>query len=720
MQQAIFFSANIRCGHCAMTIEQQLKKQLSGIESVQVNVPQRRIHVCWQNKSLTPESILASLSKQGYPAHPWQPLSYHHHDVEQRQALKRIFVAGMGMMQVMTYTVAIYVGVWQDMDAYWQHFFNLFSLLVTTPIVLYAGKPFFVGAWQAKKTNRMNMDVPVALAILLAFFASVYNTLMKQGTVYFDSVIMFIFFLLMGRFAEMRARYKTESATQAMALLLPETTFRIRENTIEEIPISAIQVKDQLLIKPGAAIPADGYVISGHSQVNEALLTGESLPKDKNLKDALIAGSMNGSDPLQMQVERIGNELFITTLLNLLEKAQGQKPKAAQLADQIAGHFILAILIASVVVGSLWWLIDPTQAFTAVLAILIVTCPCALSLATPAAIVTASGCLARQGLLITNPDALLKFNQITHVLLDKTGTLTQGQFKIIRTQLVEQSTDEKSCLALAAALENYSEHPLAKAFSDYLTPSIDATQLKSVAGVGLCGMINHQKYWIGQPQAIAQQLGIYLPTTPPAHSAAPTWLILACEEKLLAWFELHDPLRHDAQTVIEQLKKKNITAEIISGDLTTTVGAIAHTLKLDQFQGQITPQAKHALIQQRQKEGKIVAMIGDGVNDAPVLAQADVGIAMGQGTRIAQASADFILLGDSLSPLLAAWDIALKTKYIMQQNIAWAIGYNLLALPLAALGWISPWVAAIGMSASSLIVVLNALRLKHNTHSIVN
>ena len=707
---AIFFSPHIHCGSCAANIQRHLTT-LPGIEQVQVNVPQRRIHVTWQENHINQIQILDALTQQGYAAYLWQPLQSHDATTEQRTALKRIFVSGLGMMQVMSYTVAIYLGAVQQMDFYWKHFFDLFSLLVTTPVLFYAGKPFFSSAWQATKTHQMNMDVPVALAIALAFLFSVYNTLAQQGSVYFDSVIMFIFFLSIGRFAEMRARYKTEAVTQAMALLLPETAFRLQGEHIEEIPLQTIQLNDHLLIKPGASIPADGIIISGHSQVNEALLTGESLPQNKQPGDLLIAGSINGSDMLQMQVNKIGDQLFISSLLRLLEQAQSQKPKMAQLADRVAGHFILAVLIISCVVAAAWLYVDPSRALNAVLAVLIVTCPCALSLATPTALVTASGCLARLGVLITSPDALLKLNRVNHLLLDKTGTLTQGHFSIIKTYPLSNITAQH-CLTLAAALEIHSEHPLAKAFANYLTPSVNATQCRSIASVGLTGVIDNKDYWIGQPQAIAQQLNCALPSFPVAQSATPTWLVLADSQQLLAWIELEDPLRTDAKKMVAQFQQKNICCEIVSGDLNATVNAVADSLKISVFHGQITPQAKHALIQQKQAEGKIVAMIGDGVNDAPVLAQADVGIAMGQGTRIAQASADLIVLGNSLSPVLAAWQVAKKTQVIMQQNILWAIGYNLVALPLAAMDLIPAWVAAIGMSASSLVVVLNALRLR--------
>jgi Cu2+-exporting ATPase len=478
------------------------------------------------------------------------------------------------------------------------------------------------------------------------------------------------------------------------------------------VPVAELAPGDRVLVRPGETIPADGRVEEGASSVDESLLTGESLPLAKQGGEALVGGSVNVDSPLVMRVEQVGVDTVLSAIVRLLDRAQGEKPRLALLADRIAAWFVAALLLVAVVVLATWWsLSDFDTAFRITLAVLVVTCPCALSLATPTAIVAATGALTRLGVLTTRGHALETLAQATHVIFDKTGTLTFGRPQVVAVEPVG-SLEPRRALALAAALERGSEHPVGRALAEAAGAMIpSATDVHNSPGSGIEGWIEDRRYRIGRPEFVAELSGVVLAGRDDL-DAASTWVALGDETGLLAWFQLTDALRPGAAAAVATLKSRGLTVELLSGDRPDAVAHVAGEVAIATAAGGMSPQDKLERLRALQHQGAVVAMVGDGVNDVPVLAAAQVSLAMGSGTQLTHATADMILLSEKLEHLVGGVDMARRTLTIMRENFAWVIGYNLIALPLAAGGWLTPWMSAIGMSFSSLLVVVNALRLR--------
>ena len=560
------------------------------------------------------------------------------------------------------------------------------------------------------RRRQLGMDVPVSLAIGGAFLASAWATIRASGEIYFDSVTMFTFFLLAGRFLEMGARHRAGQAAEELVKLLPATAARLCEAGEERVPVADLVPGDRVLVRPGESVPADGRVQEGVSSVDESLLTGESLPQLRKTGDLLVGGTVNNESPLIMQVEQVGEDTVLSAIVRLLDRAQTEKPGVARMADRVAGWFVAALLVVASLVAWWWWQHDPAHAFAVTLSVLVVTCPCALSLATPAAVTAATGALTRLGVLTTRGHALETLARASHVIFDKTGTLTEGRLRLQTLELLG-SSDRSTCLRIAAALEQGSEHPIANALCTEAGSVPVAENLSAQAGLGIEGWVEGQRYRIGIPEFVLELQdddgkGVDTITT------APTGVVLGNEQALLAHFEFADRLRDQAVETVRQLAALGIHVELLSGDEAGVVETVANELGISHFKARCRPGDKLARIQALQAEGAVVAMVGDGVNDAPVLAGAQVSLAMGGGTQLAHASADMVLLSEQLPHLVDAIRTSRRTLAIIRQNLAWALVYNVIALPLAAGGYIAPWMAAIGMSTSSLVVVLNALRLR--------
>jgi Cu2+-exporting ATPase len=591
--------------------------------------------------------------------------------------------------------------------------FRWVSAVLTAPVVLYSSQSFFVSAWRDLKRRQLGMDVPVSLAIALAFLASLWATATGGPDVYYDSVTMFAFLLLTGRYLEMGARQRAGQAAEALVRLLPATATRLRGGAEEIVAVAELVPGDTVIVRPGETVPADGTVVDGRSSVDESLLTGESLPRARHDGDALVGGSTNVESPLVMRVDKVGDDTVISAIVRLLDRAQAEKPRIALLADRVAGWFVAAILVLSVGVAAAWWRIDPNAALYVTLSVLVVTCPCALSLATPVAIVAATGSLTRLGLLTTRGHALEALARATHVVFDKTGTLTRGTLRLSAVHLYADVTRVRS-LAVAAALERRSEHPVAKV----LVAAAEGVQLPEVSDVtatpgdGVEGHVDGAVYRIGKPGFVAALSGA---ESPPESTTGATRVALGDSGGLIALFELNDELRTDARATLQRLHWMGLKVELLSGDAPGAVSHVARELDVAEWRAGVTPAQKLERIRALQAEGAIVAMVGDGVNDAPVLAGADVSIAMGSGTQLAHATADMVILSEQLSNLASGVDGARRTRQIIRENLYWALLYNLFAVPLAAAGMVTPWMASIGMSGSSLVVVLNALRLKKIT-----
>jgi Cu2+-exporting ATPase len=698
----------ITCAACIWLLEHHIS-QLTGIVKISINMTNHRAQISWLNDQIELSDILAQIHHVGYTAHPYRPdIEEQLLAKEQKKSMLRLGVAGVGMMQVLALAVSLYFGHHSGIDSDTVSWLRWSSLIICTPIVFYGAQPFFIAAYRDFKTRHLSMDVPVSIAIGGAYIASCWATIFADGEIYFDSVSMFTFFLLFGRYLEMQARHRTGRAGNALQNLLPQAAIKLtgeKGNLTEHlVAVSELAVGDIILVKPGQSIPADGVLIDGFSSIDESALTGEYLPKKRRLGDSVIGGTLNVENPIQVEIEKIGAQTQLSAIVRLLERAGEDKPKVAKIADKIASYFVACVLVSSVIVATSWWFIDPSQAFWITLAVLVVTCPCALSLATPTALTTATGSLRQHGLLITRSHVLENIANATDFVFDKTGTLTKGNLAI---ESIAQCHDQQQALEIAAALEANSEHPIARAFKPYLQRSAD--NIEVTLGEGVQGKINAQTFRIGKP-AFAQQI-LQNKTAINAPSDKGHWLLLCSEEQIIAWFSISDTLRDDSHYCIEQLKRNNIKVHMLTGDNSDNATIIAKELAIDHLKSDASPSDKINYINELQNSGAKVVMVGDGINDLPVLAGTQTSIAMGSASDLAKTHADAVLTNGQLSVIIDGLLLAKKTRKIIVQNICWAFGYNMLALPLAAFGLIPPYAAAIGMSLSSLIVVCNALRL---------
>jgi Cu2+-exporting ATPase len=710
-REASLILEGIVCAACVWLNERHVKA-LPGVLDFAVNYSTHRARVRWDNRRIRLSEILEAISAIGYHAHPFDPGRQEQlYKQERRQALRRLAVAGLGMMQVMMLAVALYSGADEGMTEGLRSFLRWVSLLITVPVILYSARTFFTSAWRDMKRHQPGMDVPVSLAIGAAFLASAWSTLRGTGEIYFDSVTMFTFFLLAGRFLEMGARHRAGQAAEELVKLLPATAARLTEAGEERVPVTDLASGDRVLVRPGESVPADGRVVDGRSSVDESLLTGESLPQTRKQGDLLVGGTVNTESPLIMEIEQVGEATVLSAIVRLLDRAQTEKPSVARIADRVAGWFVGGLLLVATAVATWWWLHDPEHAFAVTLSVLVVTCPCALSLATPAAVTAATGALTRLGVLTTRGHALETLARASHVIFDKTGTLTEGRLRLERVELLG-TVNRTDCLQFAAALEQHSEHPIARALCAETSDGLQAENVTAQAGLGIEGWIAGQRYRIGIPEFVLELQG-EAKADGKTGAEGQAGVLLGNDQGLLAHFTFADRLRERAAETVHRLKNLGIEVELLSGDQSSTVQAVADELGIDQFESRCRPEDKLARIHVLQQQGAVVAMVGDGVNDAPVLAGAQVSLAMGGGTQLAHASADMVLLSEQLPHLVTAIRASRRTLAVIRQNLAWALVYNLVALPLAAAGWIAPWMAAIGMSTSSLVVVINALRLRN-------
>jgi Cu2+-exporting ATPase len=695
----------ISCAACGWLIERHVRN-LAGVAEASLNLSNHRLQVRWSDTALPLSELLAELRRIGYAAHPYQAdQAAERLASENRRSLRQLGVAGLLWMQVMMATMATWPEFNIDLSAGMDSILRWTALLLTTPIVFYCCTDFFKGALRDLRTRHLTMDVSVSLAIAGAYLAGIWSTITGHGELYFDAVGMFALFLLAGRYLERRARERTAAATAQLVNLLPASCLRLdAAGQSERVLLSELKLGDRVLVQPGGLIPADGRILSGQSSIDESVLTGEYLPLPRAPGDAVTAGTLNVEGPLTVAVDALGDDTRLSAIVRLLERAQSDKPKLAEIADRVSQWFLVIVLLAAAVVGLVWWYIDPQRAFWIVLALLVATCPCALSLATPTALTTATGTLHKLGLLLTRGHVLEGLNHIDTVVFDKTGTLTEGRLTLTAVHPLG-SEDADRCLALAAALENRSEHPIARAFGRAPQP---ADSVDSVPGLGLEGRVGGRQLRIGQASFVA---ALYAGEAPPIPGDQGQWLLLADTTGPLAWFVLDDRLRDDALALLSACRKRGWKTLLLSGDSSPMVGRIAEELGIDEARGGLTPADKLVRLQAMQAAGARVLMLGDGVNDVPVLAAADISIAMGSATDLAKTSADAVLLSNRLQSLVSAFQVARRSRRIIIENLAWASLYNGLILPFAAVGWVTPLWAALGMSASSLLVVLNALRL---------
>jgi Cu2+-exporting ATPase len=703
LAEASIYVGGMYCAACSWLIDSTLKS-VPGIENADINPVTHRLRAMWDPAAIGLGGILGALASLGYKPQPLAPDSTERPEQdEQRSALKRLLVASLGMMQVMMFAVGLYSGEFQGIDAKMERFLRLVSFLVTTPVVFYSARPFFAGALRGLRARRPGMDVPVSLAIGSAYVASVYATFTNGPAVWYDSVTMFVFFLTVARYLEMRARHRSIDRSTALSSLLPTTAMRVDGEERNSVPVSHLAAGDHVLVRAGDAFPADGAIVDGITSADESMLTGESAPRQKASGDPVMAGSVNVDGVVTMRVDKTGVDTTLGTIGRLSERARYARPAFVQLADRVASYIVVAILLIAAVVASVWYVLDSERAFVITLSVLVVTCPCALALATPAAFAAAGSRLADLHLLVTNGNAVEILSRATHMVFDKTGTLTRGVPEVTTTTVCDDNFSEQDCLEIAAALEINSMHPIARAFTKFDSDR-RAQEVSITVGAGIAGIVDGRQWRLGSHEHVTgvQAAG---------ENSAQTRVFLGHDDAITAVFELDDALREDAVNSLNSLKMFGLSVSLVSGDSEAPVARIAAELGIDNARFNCSPGEKLATIRALQDAGETVVMVGDGINDAPVLAGADVSIAPSHAASLAQSSADVLMLGDTLQPLTRLVAASKHTMRIVRQNLGWAILYNLSAVPLAAMGFVPPWLAAIGMSTSSLVVVMNALRL---------
>lgn len=710
-QEAHLSIGGITCAACIWLLENEIGK-VEGVQQFTINHTTHRATLVWQQETVPLSQLLMQARRLGFKAQPYEEDAVRQAaHAERRGAMFRLALAGIAMMQNMMFSVPLYLGFYSGIDEGFVSLFRWVSMLMCTPVVLYSAQPFFRAALRDLKTRHLTMDLPVSIAILGAYLASAYITVFTdaglESDVYFDSVSMFAFFLLLGRFLEMQTRHRHLNSDGELTQLLPVTATLMVNGTTKSIPAHRINVGDVLVIRQGQSAPCDGILLDGNSHFDESALTGEYLPVLKQVGDQISGGTSNIDNTVQIQATHTPRESRVAAIIRLLDQAQAEKPNTALLADRVASYFVAAVLLTACVVGGIWIWLDASQAFKVVLSVLVVTCPCALALATPTALTAANTRLREAGFLITRGHVIEGLNQSTDIIFDKTGTLTEGNLVLQHIDMYE-GVNQAHALAIAAALEEQSAHPIAQAFAHYY--EFDAEDVTFTIGQGVSGKIGGQCYRLGTHEfalATSNQEQAHV-TTP--HAGACVYL--SDGERLLARFLLNDGLRNDAKDCIKFLQSQGVRVHILSGDHEFSVRHMAMQLGITDFRHSQSPEQKLAHVRHLEAEGAKVIMVGDGINDLPVLSGAALSIAMGAASDLTKLQSDAILLNNQLSTLSEALETARRTRQVIRQNIGWALGYNLLMLPLAAAALVPPYFAALGMSLSSLLVVANSLRVR--------
>ena len=695
----------ITCAACTWLIEQSLSR-VPGVRTALVNLQQSRLDIRFDPDQLPLSEIFARVDALGYRPRPFQASTQRQQMAEEyRGELRRLAVAGLGMMQVGMFAIALHAGDIQGIEASYQSLLRWVSLLVSSFVVLFSARPFFSTAWRHLKVGTLVMDLPVALAIGLAWLASAWATITGTGQVYFDSVVMFTFFLLLGRFLERRVRQRHALTWFDAESALPSAVTARREGVWATVPRVQLQAGDTILVRAGDIVPVDAQVTEGVSAVKEDTFNGEPLPRPVAAGDTVYGGTVNVEGALQARVLGSYLQSRLAALQRSVETAQTEKPRLARLADRIASWFIAGILLVTTATALVWSQLAPEQALWITLSVLVISCPCALALATPAALTSAASALRAAGVIVRGENALEALARATHLIFDKTGTLTEGALHIVSVKPLDGMKRDE-LLAVAAALQRHSSHPVARAFARIdSAPGFDAVNYQ--VGAGLEGTRDGMTYRVGS-ELFCRARAPSLPPPPDQHLY---WIALCRDSVPLAWIGLDDPVRSEAEAVVRGALQSGLEVELLTGDSSAQGPRLASSLGIPTVNSAMQPQQKMAHVQRLQESGAVVAMVGDGLNDAPVLAMADASFAVAGATDLARTQADFVLVDGDLHAVAGTWRKARQCRRVILQNFAWALGYNVSAIPLAATGHIPPWAAAIGMSLSSLLVVANSLRL---------
>lgn len=688
----------ISCAACAWLIEKQLLN-LGHVVRVDVNTSTYRAMIKWDQSALKLSTIIESLARIGYRAYPFQQ---DHEEQQKKQTAKsyvrRLGVAGLMTMQVMMFAFAMYFGMFSGMDEDFEQYFRWISFVLATPVILYSALPFLTSAIRGLKAKQLNMDLPVSLAIFGAYAASSWATLFETGEVYFESICMFTFLLLLGKYLEFRARLKASEFTANLQKLLPLTA-RLVNDKEEIIAAKRLKLNDKVMIKAGETIPADGLLLNGKTTVDEAMMTGEHAAVSKQTGDQVYAGTVNHDGVITISVNQIGQDTLINQIVRLQHQALTSRPKIAEITDKVAQWFVACLLIFASITAFSWYHIDPEQAFWITIAVLVATCPCALSLAIPTALTCAVAKLTQQGVLIKQSHVLETLTKVTNIAFDKTGTLTEGKFTLLDTKLIDTNYPLDSVYSIAKALESYSEHPISKAFLELKVAPVSLQHVEIKTGKGITAQWQGRTVaigkanWLCDVQALEYDVFLYI------------------DNQVVAAFKLQDKIRDRAEATLNELRDNNLDLQVLTGDPSNAGKELVHSLGISNIQTGCSPADKQNVVEKLAAKGKIIAMVGDGVNDSPVFNSAHLSIAMASGADISKNTADVVLLNSELNAIGGLFDTAKLTRRVIKQNLAISLCYNGSILPLAAMGLVPPWVAVIGMSASSLIVIGNSLRL---------
>ncbi len=722
LQQAIFYIEGMTCAACAWLIEKKVS-ELPFVERISINAISNLANISWfpgtseNNKNIEKNEtshmgdILSSIQATGYSAKPLlsEQLAIEHKK-HQKELLKRLGLAGLGMMQVMMFAIGLYSGTFQGMEQKYQIFLRWVSWVVATPVVLYAASPFYKAAWRNIKSFDLGMNVPVSIAIGSAYFASSYATFTGTGEVYFDSAVMFTFFLLVGRFLQSRAGWRASETNLTTNLSIAPTVQTQVDNQWRFQAVNQLKKGDLILVTPGESIPVDGIIEKGTSEISTAIINGEFEPKKFTPGERVLAASINQTQPLEIRCESVGSDRFVEKLAQRQQQALAEKPPIVSLADTLSHWFVLAVLAIAVITAIIWTLRSPDDAFWITLSVLVVSCPCALSLATPAAITAAIAQASKIGFLINKPEVLERLAKTDWIVFDKTGTLTRGILTITKIESLNTNFSEEKIIQYSAAIETGSSHPIASAILKFVTQKTfteEVSERTNVPGKGVTAVIDGRQY----------ELGSFSKTNTDKIEKS---IILSEDGLAVGRIYLSDPWREDSHQSLQKLKLQGYQLAVLSGDPSIDTEALSHQLGVDVVIGSASPNDKIDWVVRKQQQGDSVLMVGDGINDSPVLSQANSSVAMSSGAALSKTGSDATLLNGKISSLLSLLQLSKKARSIIKQNLIWAALYNAITIPLAATGKIPPWLAAIGMSVSSLFVVVNALRLNHNQPSISN
>lgn len=718
-REASLILENIRCPACLWLNEQQLRR-LPGVLDVSMDYSSDQAWIRWDDAQIRLSAILEALLRIGYVAHPYDAS---HRDelirLQQRRSTERLIFAGLLCMPVMQFSLASYVMGQSAADALlplWVVIGRWTALVAVLAILAYPAQEFCVAAWNDLRRGRLGMDVPIVIGLGAALVSSVAATLRQTGDVYYDSIAMLVFFVLLARRFELRGRLAAARVSDRLARVVPRMVRQVLpDGAAQSVALIDVRPGDRLRVLPGELVPVDGVLVEGGSSFDESLLTGESAPVRHRPGEAVIGGSRNVDQSVVVEVTHRSDESTVSNMQRLLAQALRSRPRSALLAERAAAWFVPAVLVIALFTTLIWLWLDPGAAVANTVAVLIVSCPCALALATPVALTVSASAFVQKGILPLRMDAIEALARADVVAFDKTGTLTQGRHRVVAITGVG-TIDETRARRLAAALERHSEHPIARAFDDEVPPGLQVAARCNHPGEGISAEIEAECWRLGRPafavppDAMSEQVRKRIAGL---ERRGYTVVVLANDTGPQALFALADPPRPGIAGMLTRLRALGVTTiAILSGDNQATVDRLAAQVDVDAALGRMRPEAKMVWVRAQQAAGRRVLMVGDGINDAATLSAANVSVCFAHATDLAQGSSDFLLLGEDVGGVAAARGYAARTRSIILQNLVWAAGYNLCAVPVAAAGLIPPWAAAIGMSLSSLIVVANSLRLR--------